>query len=57
MNEQEIKQNSQENIQEAIEPKTEALRDLNPGDTETEAVKGGPFDGFMWATDPRARNR
>ncbi len=55
MNEQEIKQNSQETIQEAIEPKTEALRDLNPDDTATEAVKGGPFDGYMWATDPRPR--
>ena len=57
MNEQGIKQNSQETIEEATEPKTEALRDLNPGETETEAVKGGPFDAYMWVTDPRPRTR
>lgn len=57
MNEQEIKQDSQEIIQEAIEAKTEALHDLSPGDNETEAIKGGPFDVFMYATDPRPRTR
>jgi hypothetical protein len=55
MNEQEIKQESQETQQKAIEAKTEALNDLNLGDVETEAVKGGAYT-FAYILRPGRTN-